>query len=125
MGDSNPLRYLFSHKHKKCTQAVFSSLLKISVANAWLLYKEHSMRDVSQLDFLENLVIQMSGYNNLSKCHLGNSHSNRMHLILRTKTHRNCIYCLTKKKKHNNTPYICNSCNVYLHPDCFFAYHSQ
>jgi hypothetical protein len=48
------LRYVFSHKHRKWTQAVFSSLLKISVANVWLAYKEHSMRDVSQLDYLEN-----------------------------------------------------------------------
>jgi hypothetical protein len=34
MGDSKHLRYLFSHKHRKCTQAVFLSLPKISVPNA-------------------------------------------------------------------------------------------
>jgi hypothetical protein len=73
------------------------------------------MRDILQLDFLENSVTQMSGYNNLSKCHLGNSPSNRMRLIFYCKTSSNCELCHLKTKT-SNANYRCYCCNVYLQP---------
>jgi len=41
---------LFSHKHRKWIHAVFSSLLKISVANAWLIFQSVTLETLPQIE---------------------------------------------------------------------------
>eukprot|EP00117_Sycon_ciliatum_P016601 scpid88531/ scgid15959/ len=53
------------------------------------------------------------------------------HFIVRVKSEttkttpqRDCMLCKEKGKPKARSVYECNLCNVGLHPDCFFEYHT-
>jgi hypothetical protein len=119
------MKWLFPHKHQKWTRALFHSFLKIAVVNSWIFWKQIKNSDMKQKDFLLNLVVQMRNeINNLAPRVTLSSISN-FHLIQRSNTRRSCKYCMLTKKKKNSTPFICSTCQIPLHPDCFILYHSQ
>ena len=45
------------------------------------------------------------------------------HLIARAEKERLCSHCYYNQQRRSNTPYICETCSVPLHPDCFKDYH--
>jgi hypothetical protein len=119
------MKWLFPHKHQKWTRALFHSFLKITAVNAWLLWKELNNVNIKQKDFLLELVVQMRNEINSLAPQLSNPRIQTFHLIQRSPTRGNCKFCLITKKKRSSTPFICCTCNVSLHVECFILYHSQ
>lgn len=45
------------------------------------------------------------------------------HLVVQTGHARICAWCYKSAKKQNKTVYMCKTCDLPLHPDCFEIFH--
>jgi Transposase IS4 len=109
--------YSFHHRQRKWTHAGLTFLLHAAMHNAWVLCKNHTGSTDELLDF-ERRCLQFK---------LPASPSQpapfRFHLVARAPTTRNCARCYAVSGHMSHTPYICQTCDVPLHPDCFVDYH--
>jgi hypothetical protein len=48
--------YLFSHRRRKYTRAVFYSLIKLAIHNAILVWQAQTEQQISQKEFISQLV---------------------------------------------------------------------
>jgi hypothetical protein len=109
--------YSFRHRQRKWPQAGLTFLLHALMHDAWILHNAHTGRDIELLDF-ERL------------CLVGKLTSpppeppiRASHLVARGSSRLNCVHCYAHKKTLSSTPYICQTCGVALHPECFVDYH--
>jgi hypothetical protein len=117
--DASHIKYLFPHRRKKRSVAQLLSYFKMATTNAWRIYRFNNDKEIGQKDFIRALLGQISP--NSSKI----SNFPTSHLIVRASVSRNCTYCLSQFNKHSNTPYQCDTCSKYCHPDCFKKFHSN
>lgn len=122
--------YRIRIRSKKWYWPIFRFMLNGAVTNAWFLYRE-AHPNVPLLQFTRELVRSLLAENLQQKFHSisskrpGPRPSNSSiqfdgmgHLIIYNPTQRKCALC----KKC--TKYICEKCNIGLHPkDCFKNYH--
>jgi hypothetical protein len=113
--DKNHLYLRPNHRTVKWYWALFLSLLKFAVLNAWAIWKS-KYPGCSQKDFVMALIKQLSGVQ-LSK---ENKATSKLHLVVYSDQPKRCVRC------HNNSNFFCETCQAYLHPKyCFKEYHDN
>jgi hypothetical protein len=107
--------YAFRHRQRKWPQAGLTFILHAAIHNAWIVYNAHTGSDSELLEFLRGCLQQKFPR---SGGPIGS------HLIARSATSRHCAHCYATRKSKSNTPYVCQTCDIPLHPDCFVDYHT-
>lgn len=114
--------YLPQHRNIKWTQALFRGLLKMCLNNVNVLVKQHH----PSANLLETELILIKF---LAKDHtLRNDEAcptyiaGWKHWPIRGDKSGDCVQCRAIGKR-SHTPYICKTCKIHLHPDCFNSYH--
>jgi hypothetical protein len=97
----------------------------MSVANAFVFYTYHTKESLKQQYLIIKLVMEMIKQMGIESTMNLTALKKSSHLIVYSVTKANCKYCYDKTKKKSNTNYQRESCLVYLHPNCFKAYHMQ
>jgi len=78
-------------------------------------YISRTQKQISLLEWTKTIILALKYKHNRS---VPKSVAPSGHFIRNTEhVQRRCKHCGTK------TPYVCVTCNVYLHADCFEAYH--
>lgn len=119
-------RYINAHlpRHKTVSwkRAMFQGLYYIMLTNAHLIYNSTTKESLSLTDFIAKLAQEMVPSAN--KPMSPSKPTSRTHLIVRNANgSKLCKQCLLNGIRSNST-YSCNTCNVALHGDCFFDYHT-
>jgi hypothetical protein len=111
--------YLPKNKNRSWKRAALGAMLYIGINNTFLIWKEMKMVNHPTLkDFLVNMVQQFSPEKRETPTRT------RIHLVTYVEKRGNCQHCLNQGKR-SSTSYICDSCEVTLHPNCFGAFHTQ
>jgi hypothetical protein len=119
--------YLTQHRNIKWTQALLSTLLKITVNNTHII-AIYSDMDISYKDTVLKVIQHLKGSHTLRKddkrpvYQLRKSEGN--HFPEEMDTTKRCTHCLSKDIR-SNTTYSCLVCKVPLHPKCFAPYHME
>jgi hypothetical protein len=111
--------YSFRRRQRKWPQAGLTFLLHAAMHNAWVLYKNHTGSTDELLDF------ERSCLNHKLPLPENQRHSSPIHLVARSSLRRYCVHCYAQTQIRSTTPYICQTCDVALHPDCFVNYHEE
>lgn len=111
--DCNAREGRYPHKHLKWTHAIFFWLLKVSISNAWLIWRHKRRRSEEDepLDvFTEELVREMKneGLNLVPE----------PILCCLPKT-LNCSLCYHNTGKKSRTVFFCGHCDRAMHEQCF------
>lgn len=122
--DNGVANYRIGIKGKKWWWPLFTNTIGNILVNSWKLYNIVNNTKMSQIDFKSNVALRLLKMNTLraSASLPGNiptdiRRNQSSHLIFKQPTRRRCRFC------HSQTVYMCRSCNVHLHPDCFEEYH--
>lgn len=109
--------YSFHHRQRKWPHAGLTFLLHTAMHNSWVIYKNHTGSIVELLDY------ERSCLRYKLPCPGDGRPKYPFHLIARAEKERLCSHCYYNQQRRSNTPYICETCSVPLHPDCFKDYH--
>jgi len=118
--------YLYSHKHIKWHQALLPALLKIAINNTWIIKKQLqpgiTLKKVAVevIDILENNHTLKKRSRPISIARFDGMN----HWMVLSQSSKPCVYC-QKQNTRSNTSYICEKCNVFLHPKCSKLYHTN
>jgi len=130
-GNQNSAYYHNNHKSLKWWKTIFNSLIKVSINNAYILYKTRNPFTArTPLKFRERLVEQ------LIELYLREAHHQRiaslprgriiagMHQIGQRKQ-KNCFICSTRSNR-KTSEYYCIECDkqICVHP-CFYILHTK
>ncbi len=114
--------HLPCHKTVSWKRAMFQGLYYIMLTNAHLIYNSAQKENTSLTDFIAQLAKEMIP--GVQKPPSPSKVTPRTHLIIRNADgSKLCKQCLLNGSRSNST-YICNTCLVALHADCFFDYHT-
>lgn len=127
--------YRIKIRDKKWWWPLFTNLIGSALVNAWKIQQLFQEKPLSQFEFRSDVALCLMKFEDTNPlvCQLGRPiklgrptasssvpHKVRTdfgHLIQRTDFRRRC------KKCSSNSIYICKTCQVTLHPDCFEYYH--
>lgn len=119
--------YLPQHRNIKWTQALFRGLLKVAVNNCFIIAQQLEFVD-SLLETELLLIDYMSNDHTLRQNVLKPVYMQKTtgtnHWPKKKAKSRDCAACLLKSKR-SRTPYVCLTCGIHLHPDCFELYHCK
>lgn len=142
--------YICGFRSSKWWLRLTYQLIDIAIVNAFIISKQspHTAnkwrtQKEFRLDLFTALVnnttyrkqigrpTNINNHNNNIHNNSNNNNNIKIHLIKHVDTSGNCAYCYNTQKKYKQCKYICTSCinkhnsnNVYLHADCFHAYHT-
>ena len=107
----NKRKFYFKH---------FNWLLMTSVFNAWILYRKSDGKE-QFLPFLKSVALTLMSNTRKKIYGVRELNFDDMHFIIRSnpEERKRCRKC------QSNTVYMCKTCTVHLHPDCFAAHHSE
>ncbi len=113
--DRNAVFAAYPHKHQKWTHATFFWLLKVSIANAWLIWLLLHDDESDILKFTEQLVHEMLNWS---------AGITDLHDLIPQDDKRDCSVC-EKKKKTSKTTLKCTGCGTFMHQRCFELSHEE
>ena len=95
-------------------KTVFYHLLDIARANSFILFKSHTGRKISQLNFNVELIRQLAGINinTTHPMHQPPPPKDHPAIVVPTDRSLNCKLCYRTMKKEAKTKFICATCNL-------------
>jgi len=113
--DNHQALYTPQTRTTKWTQAYFRAMLKLTLSNSRILYISRTGQQMTLFEWTKTIIMSLKNKYNpaVPKTVKPVGHFIRNSQCIA----RRCFQCGTK------TPYVCPTCNLYLHADCFESYH--
>jgi hypothetical protein len=117
VANASLVEYSFTHRQRKWPHAGLTFLLQVCMHDAWVLFNSHTGSSAELLDFLKSCI------EHKLRRPPADAPYHPSHLIAKSEDRRSCAHCYATRGARSSTPYVCATCRVALHPDCFIDYH--